>query len=159
MHQQESQGDVASGEEERLQTENFATDENNFTQGQGGPNGETEEHADNHISEEEMRERHELAMKMDIMDLRSEEVSTDKLHQLAVMSALSRGKRRFCAHCQRFKPERTHHCRQCGTCVLRMDHHCPWVNNCVGVRNYKYFLTMLLYAGNSFRCSKVVTIV
>lgn len=29
-----------------------------------------------------------------------------------------------CARCQRMRPPRAHHCNVCGTCVLRMDHHC-----------------------------------
>ena len=33
---------------------------------------------------------------------------------------------RWCSKCEHVKPPRTHHCRHCGTCILNMDHHCPW---------------------------------
>ena len=26
-----------------------------------------------------------------------------------------------------------------------MDHHCPFINNCIGFYNYKYFMCMLVY--------------
>ncbi|XP_065209979.1 palmitoyltransferase ZDHHC15 isoform X3 [Planococcus citri] len=53
---------------------------------------------------------------------------------------------RFCFVCNHLKPDRCHHCRICGVCVLKMDHHCPWVNNCISYTNYKYFVLFLFYA-------------
>ena len=54
-----------------------------------------------------------------------------------------------CSKCKTLKPETTHHCRLCGHCVIRMDHHCPWVNNCVAMFNQKYFILFLVYTGVS----------
>lgn len=43
------------------------------------------------------------------------------------------------------KPERTHHCRTCNACILKYDHHCPWLNQCVGLGNERYFILFMLW--------------
>ncbi|GAA6013565.1 hypothetical protein JCM8202_000735 [Rhodotorula sphaerocarpa] len=43
------------------------------------------------------------------------------------------------------KPERTHHCSVCQACVLKFDHHCPWIKGCVGLHNERSFVLFLVW--------------
>uniref|UniRef100_A0AAY3ZYP9 Palmitoyltransferase n=1 Tax=Denticeps clupeoides TaxID=299321 RepID=A0AAY3ZYP9_9TELE len=65
---------------------------------------------------------------------------------LPIYTCTGSGAIRYCDHCQLIKPDRCHHCSSCDQCVLKMDHHCPWVNNCVGFSNYKFFVLFLGYS-------------
>ena len=51
----------------------------------------------------------------------------------------------ICINCENLRPENTMHCNYCNKCVQGFDHHCTFVNNCLGYKNHKYFLLFLLF--------------
>lgn len=51
---------------------------------------------------------------------------------------------RFCGTCNIYKPPSASHCSDCDNCVKEFDHHCPFVGNCIGERNYGAFTAFLI---------------
>ncbi|XP_062856445.1 palmitoyltransferase ZDHHC15B [Trichomycterus rosablanca] len=88
------------------------------------------------------KERYEMEERPEVQ----KQILVDIAKRLPIVTRAQSGAVRFCDYCQLLKPDRCHHCSVCERCVLKMDHHCPWVNNCVGFSNYKFFLLFLFYS-------------
>ncbi|KAL5104087.1 putative palmitoyltransferase ZDHHC24 [Taenia crassiceps] len=56
----------------------------------------------------------------------------------------------YCLRCETVRPPRAHHCSQCDVCVLRFDHHCTYLAQCVGHANMVYFIRLLFHL--AFAC-------
>ncbi|KAF1849171.1 palmitoyltransferase PFA5 [Cucurbitaria berberidis CBS 394.84] len=52
----------------------------------------------------------------------------------------------WCNKCHNFKPDRTHHCKELGRCVRKMDHYCPWAGGIIAESTHKFFLQFVFFA-------------
>lgn len=50
----------------------------------------------------------------------------------------------LCPECEVIRTPRSRHCNICGRCVDKFDHHCPWINNCIGIRTHGWFIVFIL---------------
>jgi len=65
-----------------------------------------------------------------------------KIHNWQLLSPIEWG---YCRYSSRPKPPRSHYDHVTKSLVLNMDHYCPWMFNCVGYFNYRYFFNFLWF--------------
>jgi len=51
----------------------------------------------------------------------------------------------YCYECLRnYQGSMRYHCRTCNKCIVGFDHHCEWLNACIGRHNYRAFFGAVL---------------
>lgn len=65
----------------------------------------------------------------------------------------------ICPYCKSLKAKSSYHCMVCNCCVKEFDHHCTWINNCIGKGNLKLFLLTLVFFILDFAYTMVISVI
>ena len=68
---------------------------------------------------------------------------TDKIEFLDMMKKFNPAD--LCPDCKIIRTPKSRHCAICNVCVERYDHHCVWLNNCVGIKNHGMYLSFICF--------------
>ncbi|KAL4490790.1 hypothetical protein ABPG72_021844 [Tetrahymena utriculariae] len=113
----------------------------------------TRSNVNNSMNEDQDLNQHliqEIEINNQIGDFNSKKKNSQKQKEIQTLNFLislyqNNDVSKICVECCIVKPKRSRHCETCKKCIRVYDHHCPWINNCVGANNYKYFIIFILF--------------
>lgn len=85
-----------------------------------------------------------LGFKTTITDPTDVTVRIERYHRLTKQSFDDSQYEFYCNHCDTNVRALSKHCGRCQRCTAHFDHHCIWLNNCIGYNNYKPFFLLLI---------------
>lgn len=66
-------------------------------------------------------------------------LSQDLKRDILFLDSKTGYSQKYCISCNIFRPFNASHCSECGFCILDKDHHCFWLDNCIGRNNYEFY--------------------
>lgn len=90
-----------------------------------------------------LKASHTKSSQTKVEDFIKTEVEREIIYQKPIVNINITEFDKECDQCKQKKFHRSSHCRICGFCVLRRDHHCPGLGICVGYQNTQSFINLL----------------
>ena len=77
-------------------------------------------------------------------NLRGERMPEERVFRMLTREPFQTDLIMFCTVCKAHVKPRSKHCGSCNKCSELFDHHCIWLNNCIGKSNYRHFIVLVV---------------